>query len=56
MPRRRSEYEEDYDYEDDDGLDDNRKGPRRFKKEEVLEKKKNWDRERYFDRDYDERR
>jgi len=57
MPRR-SEYEEDYDYDDED-FEDNHRGPRRFKKEEQsLEKKKKWDRERYYDRDhdYDERR
>ena len=53
---RRSEYEEDYDFEDED-FEDNRRGPRRFKKEDAVEKKK-WERERYFDRDhdYDERR
>jgi len=57
MPRR-SEYEDDYDYDDDD-FEENCRGPRRFKKEEQeLEKKKRWDRERYYDRDhdYDERR
>ena len=56
MPRR-SEYEEDYDYEDED-FEDN-KGPRRFRKDETVpEKKKKWTRETAYERDhdYDERR
>lgn len=56
MPRR-SPYEEDYDYDDED-YEDSRKGPRRFKKEEPLDRKKKWEREDQYDRDhdYDERR
>jgi len=56
MPRR-SPYEEDYEYDDEDYED--RKGPRRFKKEDRdADKKKRWERESDFDRDndYDERR
>ena len=58
MPRR-SQYEEDFDYEDEEFDDNNNKGPRRFKKnQEHSEKKKKWDRETAYDRDhdYDERR
>lgn len=57
MPRK-SQYEDDYDYNDED-YEDTRRGPRRFKKEEVsTERKKRWDRESSYDRDndYDERR
>lgn len=55
MPRR-SPNDEDYDYDDEDYED--KRGPRRFKKDEPLEQKKKWDRESSFDRDhdYDERR
>jgi hypothetical protein len=57
MPRR-SQYEEDFDY-DDEEFEDNHKGPRRFKKEQDnSSKKKKWERESAYDRDhdYDERR
>jgi hypothetical protein len=57
MPRR-SQYEEDFDY-DDEEFEDNHKGPRRFKKEQdQSSKKKKWERESAYDRDhdYDERR
>ena len=56
MPRR-SEYEEEY-YDDEDYGDSNRREPRRFKKEDTVDTKRKWERERYFDRDhdYDERR
>ena len=56
MPRR-SPYEDDYDYDDED-FEDNKRGPRRFKKEDPAERKRQRDREESFDRDhdYDERR
>ena len=57
MPKR--SYEEDYDYYVDEEYEGNRKGPRRFKKdEEAQSKKKKWERESYYehDSDYDERR
>jgi len=56
MPRK-SPYEEDY-YYDDEEFEDH-KGPRKFKKnEEHSEKRKKWDRESLYDddHDYDERR
>jgi hypothetical protein len=54
MPK--SSYE-DYDY-DDDEYEDQRRGPRRFKKEDKEDKKRRWEREEAFDsdHDYDERR
>ncbi len=54
---RKSPYEDDYEYDDED--DEHIRGVRRFKKEtEKSDKKKKWDREASFDRDndYDERR
>jgi len=57
MPRR-SAYEDEYNYDDEDH-NDPRKIIRRLKKEpESYEKRKKWDQEREFDRDhdYDERR
>jgi len=56
MPRR-SPYDEDYDYDDEDVVDTKR-GPRRFKKDEDADRKRRWEREEQFDRDhdYDERR
>jgi hypothetical protein len=54
MPRSYEEYE----YDDDD-IEDNRRGPRRFRKEEKeVDKKKRWEQEEAFDgdHDYDERR
>lgn len=56
MPRRSFEDDE---FDFDEEYDDNRRGPRRFKKEEkAVEKKKTWDREDRYNRDhdYDERR
>lgn len=54
--RRKSNIEEDYDYDTED-YDDS---PRKFRKtdREDKEKRKKWDRESYYDRDhdYDERR
>ena len=51
---RRVPYDKDYEYDD---YDDDRKEPRRFKKDEPIDRKK-WEREREFDydHDYDERR
>mgnify|MGYP000269888276 CR=1 FL=1 len=57
MPRR-SQYEEDFDYEDDD-YEDTRKKVRRLRKEpESYEKRKKLDRESSYERDhdYDDRR
>lgn len=52
MPKRSYENDE-FDYDNED-YEDNKRGPRRFKKEEkVLEKKKTWDREDRFNRDHD---
>jgi len=52
---KRSQYDEDFDFEDDEDHRNNRK----FKREEpVREKKRSWDRETLYDkgRDYDDRR
>ncbi len=57
MPRR-SPYEDEFEYNDED-YDDIRKGVRRLRKEpESQDKKKKWDRETLYDKnhDYDERR
>jgi len=57
MPKR-SAYEDDYDYDDED-YEDTKRGVRRLRKEpEGYERRKKWDQDRDFDRDhdYDERR
>ncbi len=57
MPRR-SAYEDDYEYDDEEYVD-TKKGPRKLRQEpEGYGKRKQWDQEREFDRDhdYDERR
>ena len=57
MPRR-SAYEDDYDYDDED-YEDTKRGVRRLRKEpEGHDGRKKWDQDRDFDRDhdYDERR
>jgi len=57
MPKR-SAYEDDYDYDDED-YEDTKRGVRRLRKEpEGFERRKKWDQDRDFDRDhdYDERR
>jgi hypothetical protein len=56
MPRR-SPYEEDYEFDDDDENDPKRR-VRHFKKGRDEETKKRWERESYYDsdNDYDERR
>lgn len=57
MPKR-SAYDEDFNYDDED-YEDPKRGIRRLRKEpEDHEKRKKWDQEREFDRnyDYDERR
>jgi len=56
MPRR--SYEDDFEYNDNE-FEENRRGIRKLKKEiETAEKKKQWERESYYnsDHDYDERR
>ena len=57
MPRR-SAYEDDYEYDDEEYVD-TKKGPRKLRQEpEGYGKRKQWDQDREFDRDhdYDERR
>lgn len=56
MPRR-SAYEDDYDY-DDEEYEDTKRGVRRLRKDPESRDKKKWERERELDRDhdYDERR
>jgi len=54
----RRSHNEDFEYDDDD-YEEQRRGYRRFKKDEKpQEKQKRWDRESQYDRDhdYDERR
>lgn len=52
---KRSPYDEEYDYDDDD-FEDSRKGPRRFKKEDRQDKRKNWDRESSYENNHDDER
>lgn len=57
MPKR-SPHDDEFDFDDDD-FEDQKRGPRRFRKEDYTpERKKKWEREEAFDRDhdYDERR
>lgn len=56
MPKK-SLYDEEFEYDDDD-YEDLKKGVRRLRREPEKVDKKKWDRESYYNRDhdYDERR
>lgn len=56
MPKK-SMYEEDFDYENED-YEDPKRGIRKLRKEPEKVNKEKWERESYYDRDhdYDERR
>ena len=56
--QRRSQYQEDYDYGDDDYYEDSKKEYRHFKKnKEDSDRRKRWDKENHYghSKDYDDR-